>query len=509
MRRTISNKIITMKFPKRILFLNWVVLSFSILAEIPSPESKAICVSKNTGSWFSLKTLTSLQLTQDCKFEFHGPICESKGQLTSAFEEQGETIFKTAEIKDNSSCPFPGEKSCKYVLLSNEMLLDCGETGHESLIREKETINLGALEKNAAKGNKTAQKELASYYLQKNNFKKAKPILQKMAKAGDEEAISALGITHFYGSNGFKKNPYLSLKWNLIAIEKENAEAQYLVGQHYYKGLGVKKSYSEAREWFQKAATKNNVSAQRELARMWNKGIEGVVKKHDAKYWLGKAIEQGDSQAADMLVHLDDERIRELAEAKAEQAKEEQAKEEQAKAKQAEAKQAEAASLVKTEERKPTSAPSPTAFVTAGNLASNSKFSEGIFLVKPYFLLQERQGAVPSVALGITPGIQIDSLSIKLQASASLLNLGIGYTFPAFELGTVFGFKVEALFFEAGYGFEFWPQPSGSAQAVSVSVGKILSTEFLGVFPLKTISVGYAQTFFEDHTYKLFTAMTF
>ncbi len=451
------------------------------------------CSNTNSGAWFHLKTATSLEVTKDCQFKYTGPNCNSSGQLSEPLNEQGEIKFKTNSINDDASCQIHGEKSCKYVLLNQEMILDCEGKEHESYIKEKENLNVKRLSEDAADEYKNAQRELASHYLSTNQAKKAAPLLLEMAKKKDADAISALGLVKFYGSNGFKKNTAESLKWNQLAAENGSSEAKYILGNHYYRGLGVKKSYPEARELYQQAALENNIPAQKALAHMWNEGVEGVVKKYDTKFWLNKAIALGDAEAAYMLAHLDDAPVRNIAQETPPPVKAEPVK-------------------PKEELKTPVVVKTPPALQPENVVVKvdrGYRYFDSIFLVKPYFLLQERQGAIPSVALGITPRLQIGEISIKMQASVSLLNMALGDTFAAFDVATVLGFKVDTLFYEMGYGFDFWPEPSGTAQLVSVSVGKILTQDLLGMFPLKTISFGISQTFFEDRTYKFFIATSF
>lgn len=454
-------------------------------------EIPAKCINTQVGSWFHLKTVTSFELTKDCHFKFHGPNCESSGVVSIPIEEQGEGIFKTENIKSDSNCPFHGEKSCKYILLSNELLLSCGDSGSESYVKAKENVDLKRLKEDSADGDQSARRALAIFYLQTQQARKAEPILLAMAKSKDAEAISALGLVKFYGGNGFRKNISDSLKWNRLAAENGSAEAKYILGNHYFKGLGVKKSYPTARDWYQKAAVENNIPAQKALAKMWNEGVEGVVKKYDAQYWLNQAIALGDAEAAYLLAHMDDEPKRTIA---SEEKSEKKIVPETTVPAPISPKQEEKIQTVSQE------------VVTADQ---GSRYLEGFFLVKPYFLIQERQGAVPSVAIGITPGLQMGQMSIKMQASVSLLNLALGDTFAAFDVGTVLGIKFDTLFLEAGYGFDFWPEPGGTAQSVSLSAGTVVIKDLFGIFPVKTVSIGVSQTFFEDRTFKVFATTTF
>ena len=489
------------------------IFLFVSLCHFASAEDD--CTNSNTGSWFNLKTVTSLQITGDCKFNFRGPNCESSGQINNPLEEQGEIFFKTSSISPNASCPFHGEKSCKYVQLEQELLVSCNEKENESYAKEKLHLNIKRLSEDAKDGDNKAQKKLAIHYLTTNQAKKAFPILKQMARKKDADAISALGLVNYYGTNGFRKNSAESLKWNRIASANGSAEANYILGNHYSNGQGVKKSYADARKWYQKAAVENNIPAQKELAQMWNEGVEGVVEKYDAQYWLNQAIGLGDKEAISLLAHLDDEPIRAIAsEEKPTKQPEPIKTKEELKPAVAETKPI---AIVPALAPAPAPAPAPPPpaqepIATIQEIVTvdrGYRYFDSIFLVKPYFLFQERQGAVPSVALGITPGVQMGQMSLKMQASVSLLNMALGDTFAAFDVATVLGFKIDTLFFELGYGFEFWPSPGGTAQEVSISAGKILTKDLFGVFPVKTVSIGFSQTFFEDRTYKIFIGTSF
>jgi hypothetical protein len=196
--------------------------------------------------------------------------------------------------------------------------------------------------------------------------------------------------------------------------------------------------------------------------------VTGPLSFYDAKYYLMLAIDQGDNQAAYILSHLDDEPIREVAQS-----------------------------------------PEPSPVSKEKTEKSDYYFSKNLLLVKPYFLSQQRQGGVPSIAFGVTPGIETESFSIKLQAAVSWLNVALGDPFTAFEVATLFGIKTNSLFYELGYGLDFWPSPGGRAHSVSVSMGKFFSADPKSNVYLKSISIGFSQTFFIDHVYKCFVALSF
>lgn len=80
----------------------------------------------------------------------------------------------------------------------------------------------------------------------------------------------------------------------------------------YLEGKGVKRDYVHAVRWFKVAADKENKDAQSILGLMY---LNGLGVKRDitlARAWLGKAAALGDKQAASILNNLTERGVKEM-----------------------------------------------------------------------------------------------------------------------------------------------------------------------------------------------------
>jgi TPR repeat protein len=76
--------------------------------------------------------------------------------------------------------------------------------------------------------------------------------------------------------------------------EKENAEAQCIIGNIYHLGLSVERNILEAIKWYIKAAENGNAVAANNLAGIYLSGDEGVaVNQAEADKWFEIARKQG------------------------------------------------------------------------------------------------------------------------------------------------------------------------------------------------------------------------
>lgn len=448
------------------------------------------CSNAQTGSWFDLRTVTQLQLTGDCKFQLKGPNCEIAGDLAAPLENQGTIDFHTKSLPNNSHCPFHGQQTCKYVLLENELLMDCGRGSQASLTKETKTIKEKDLEAEANKGVQGAQKKLSAFYLANNNAKKAVRYLNLLAKSKNDEAPSALGLVKYYGSNGFKKSPNEAFKLNKLSADKNHLESQFVLGMQYLNGVGTKKDLNKAKDWLQKAALANYVAAQKELAQVNLSGSLGAVKKEDGKYWLQMAVDAGDLEARQILDNLDKPAPAEVIQ--------------------------KTASIEPTPQPKREIASTPseqtniqTSKVEVVPETRSSLAERGLFIVRPFLAIQENKATVPSLSMGFSPTLSVDVLTIRPYAAISLLNIAIGETFVGYELALFAGLSLSDSFFEIGYGMDMWPSPSNSAPTIHFNLGKPIKEKLFNIFSVKTVSLGYSQTFFNNQVHKIFLGATF
>lgn len=99
-----------------------------------------------------------------------------------------------------------------------------------------------------------ASLKLYSLYLAGNGMPKdeakAVSFLQKSAAAGNQEALSILGVAQLYGQNGLQKNSAEAIKNITKSAEGGNLEAVKNLGVIFKDGVEVKASPETALQWF-------------------------------------------------------------------------------------------------------------------------------------------------------------------------------------------------------------------------------------------------------------------
>ena len=142
-------------------------------------------------------------------------------------------------------------------------------------------------------GDAIAQNELACYYYDRKQLKKAFLWYKKAAEQANAVAQYNLAVCYSKGE-GIKKDEKEAITWYKKAAEQGHIEAQNSLGYCYKYGEGVEKDEKEAVAWYKKAAEQGNALAQFNLGNCLIKG-EGVEKdENEAVVWYKKAARQGD-----------------------------------------------------------------------------------------------------------------------------------------------------------------------------------------------------------------------
>ena len=97
---------------------------------------------------------------------------------------------------------------------------------------------------------------------QQANIKQAVALLQKLAKAGNTNAMIALGLCYFEGQ-WLTLDSEQGVQWIKKAAESNDMRAQKLLSRLYYQGLGVKMSADMGEQWLDKAAANGHSEAQK------------------------------------------------------------------------------------------------------------------------------------------------------------------------------------------------------------------------------------------------------
>ena len=78
-----------------------------------------------------------------------------------------------------------------------------------------------------------------------------------------------IGIQYLYHGDNSDRDDGLARNWLQKAADKDDAEAQFELGQCYFEGWGVGPDREEAVRWYRVAADKGHVEAQRELGKCY------------------------------------------------------------------------------------------------------------------------------------------------------------------------------------------------------------------------------------------------
>jgi TPR repeat protein len=144
---------------------------------------------------------------------------------------------------------------------------------------------------------KTKQSEIVKI-IARSEFEK---IENEMAELSPAESLKEAKV---YIQN-LNYNPAIVLLEPLA--NRNNSEAQYLLGTLYYNGTGVAKDVAKAADLFAKAAQDNNVDAQLKLGIIYLEGV-GVTKSlTNSRFWLEQASENKHPSAAAALDNLSSE----------------------------------------------------------------------------------------------------------------------------------------------------------------------------------------------------------
>ncbi|KAJ1457123.1 hypothetical protein M885DRAFT_427031, partial [Pelagophyceae sp. CCMP2097] len=111
------------------------------------------------------------------------------------------------------------------------------------------------------------------------------------------EAQFLLGNEYRVGGLGLKKSPKRAVQFYELAAAQGNAIAQNKLGVCYQHGTGVKINYKTAAQWYRRAAEQGCPRAQRSIGVLFNEG-RGVAKSSEkAVKWYRFAAAQGEPDA--------------------------------------------------------------------------------------------------------------------------------------------------------------------------------------------------------------------
>ncbi|MDX1915298.1 MAG: hypothetical protein SFU55_06915 [Methylophilus sp.] len=136
----------------------------------------------------------------------------------------------------------------------------------------------------------------ANRYYQNKQYQSAIVQYMPLAKSGNAEAQTRLGVIYTFGY-GVKIDYLKALSFFEQAKSKNNPEATYWYAQLLLNGLGIEKSPEKSLVWFEKSANQGYVDAQNVLGIMYMQGV-GVKQDYETAFnWNTKAAIGGNPES--------------------------------------------------------------------------------------------------------------------------------------------------------------------------------------------------------------------
>ena len=114
------------------------------------------------------------------------------------------------------------------------------------------------------------------------DYEKALKAFELASKAGNLDALTALGVMYI-GGIGVEQSNTKGYEYIKTAADQSDPKAQYTLGALYYLGAGVTKDLNKAFYWLNLASEQGYLDAKYNLGVMYEFG-EGVIQSYDKAY---------------------------------------------------------------------------------------------------------------------------------------------------------------------------------------------------------------------------------
>jgi TPR repeat protein len=170
-----------------------------------------------------------------------------------------------------------------------EWLVKAAENGSEAAEKELDSI----MPEIYARQEAMEAGDIASEFVQKNEYDKALPYLKKAADGGDSWAQKVLGVMYKNG-NAVPQNYKTAFYWFEQAAKGGDTGAMIILSGFYRDGMGVAKDNKAELYWLKKAAEQGHAEAQY---------LFGLITddRYDGRMWWQKAADQGHEKAREAL----------------------------------------------------------------------------------------------------------------------------------------------------------------------------------------------------------------
>ncbi len=136
--------------------------------------------------------------------------------------------------------------------------------------------------------------------LQRKDYPTAFRLLEPLAKAGDAQAQSKLGLL-YYNGQGVRESNAEALLWFERAARQGLADAQYQLANMYTFGMAPVPADTDpqriAAQWYFEAASQGHADAQYSLGILFLTGSGVTQSPEEANKWIARAAQQGHADA--------------------------------------------------------------------------------------------------------------------------------------------------------------------------------------------------------------------
>jgi len=155
-------------------------------------------------------------------------------------------------------------------------------------------VGSGALPANAPTRDAGAERELAAarQLFEAKNYADAHPIFERLAAAGDTQAMGYLGILYLEGK-GTAKREDLAIPLLRRAAQAGDPRGMHGMGVAHQHGRGVDRNYPEAMRWFLEAAQQGFAGSMNNVGELYRRGLGVGPDPDKALSWYLKAAEAG------------------------------------------------------------------------------------------------------------------------------------------------------------------------------------------------------------------------
>lgn len=137
----------------------------------------------------------------------------------------------------------------------------------------------------------------------RGDFLKARDIWQKLAEAGDGQAMNNLGVLYDQ-AQGVEPDAGRALHWFALSAKAGHPSGMSNYGRMLEQGRGIAADPQEAARWFDLAARKGQPEAQYNLGLLYEQGRGVAQSDQAAAAWYSRAAAQQQTEALARLGHL-------------------------------------------------------------------------------------------------------------------------------------------------------------------------------------------------------------